>query len=211
MQGKMVEVEQEVHYQDFDDRETESETSVEYEFNEHSSLKLSLPVEWEEHEDTEVTAGLRYKYAFNPHADRAPIVAVSIEPIFPLDGEGGGVDAEAGLYLSKAIGGMDGKHRLHLNLLGYYDNDAESDERDFRYMAIAGYSCQVTPKTSIVADFVREQLDDSGENANIVELGTKHEFNDTFAVALGAGAGLGEESPDFVAHAGFSFRFGRKR
>ncbi|MCL4218502.1 MAG: hypothetical protein KJ052_16060, partial [Candidatus Hydrogenedentes bacterium] len=144
-------------------------------------------------------------------ADSAPIAAVSIETLVPVSGEDNGVDVEAGLYLSKAVGGNDGKHQLHLNVLGYFDNAAESDERDLRYTAIAGYSCQVTPKTSLVADVVREQLDDHKENANILELGTKHEFNETVAGAIGVGAGLGEDSPDFTVHAGISFRFGSKR
>jgi len=207
MEGKTFELEQEVSFRDYSDSEVESETSLEYEFNQRSALKLMVPVEWEEDEDTEVEVGLRYKLVFNPNAERAPILAASVEAIIPDDG---GVDGEVGLYLSKGVGG-EGKHQLHLNLLGYYDNDAESDERDFRYTAIAGYSCQVTEKTTLVFDVEREQLEESSENANIVELGVKHEINDTVAVALGVGAGIGEESPDFVARAGISFRFGPNR
>jgi len=207
MEGKTFELEQEVSFRDYSDSEVESETSLEYEFNQRSALKLTVPIEWEEDEDTEVDVGLRYKLVFNPNADRAPILAASIEAIVPDDG---GVDGELGIYLSKRVGGA-GEHQLHLNLLGYYDNDAESDERDFRYMAIVGYSCQVTTKTSLVVDVEREQLEDSSENAIIVELGVKHEFNDTVAVALGVGAGIGEESPDFTARAGISFRFGPNR
>ncbi|MCC6696068.1 MAG: hypothetical protein IT365_10610 [Candidatus Hydrogenedentes bacterium] len=206
MDGKTFELEQSVQFQNFDEKTTESETSLEYEFNKRSALKLTLPVEWEEDNDTEVEVGLRYKFVFNPDAERAPIVAASIEALAPVDG-GGGVDGELGLYLSKGIAG-DGKHQLHLNLMGYYDNDAESDERDLRYSVLAGYSCQVTPKTSLMAGVEREQLEDSDENSNIVELGMKHECNETVAVALGVGAGIGEESPDFTVRAGISFRFG---
>ena len=206
-----IEIEQEVQYQETDDYQAESETSIEYELTEHSALKLTIPVEKEEGEDTEVEAGLRYKYVFNPNAERAPIVAASVEALVPIEGDGDCVDGEAGLYVSKALGGDDSKHQLHLNLLGHYENDAEAGERDMRYKAIAGYGYQATPKTSLVADVVREQLEDSGENANIVEFGVKHEFNDTFAASLGVGAGIGEESPDFTARAGFSLKFGSKR
>ena len=207
MEGRSFELEQSVLFQNSDDNATESETSLEYEFNERSALKLTVPVEWEEDEDTEVDIGLRYKFVFNPNAERTPIVAASIEALVPADGDDSGVDGELGLYLSKGIA-ADGKHTLHLNLLGYYDNGAESDEREFRYAVLAGYSCRVTPKTFLVVDVEREELEDSDENSNVVELGVKHECNESVAVALGVGAGLGEESPDFTAHAGISFRFG---
>lgn len=205
MEGKTFELEQEVSYRDFRDSEVESETSLEYEINPRSALRLSVPVEWEEDEDAEVTFGLRYKFLLNPNAGRAPLIAASIEAIVPDDGDG--VDGELEFYVSKSVGN-EGKHGLHLNLIGYYDDDADSDERDFQLGAVAGYSYRITPKTDLVADVAWEQLEESGEESTVAEVGVKHDINDTVALALGVGAGIGSDSPDFVAHAGISFRFG---
>ena len=67
-----AELEEEALYQDFDEYQVNSETSLEYAFNRQLSLKLTVPVEWEEHSDTEYGGALRLKLLFNPDAVRPP-------------------------------------------------------------------------------------------------------------------------------------------
>ncbi|MFN7141083.1 MAG: hypothetical protein ACK4UN_17270, partial [Limisphaerales bacterium] len=75
------------------------------------------------------------------------------------------------------------------------------------YTAIIGYSRRLNADTLIVADFVREQERERGENSNIVEVGIRRQITPLTLIAIGLGAGIGEESPDFRATAGFQKSF----
>ncbi len=202
-------LEQEFSYDKYDEYRADTETNLEYAFSEKFGIRLHAPVEFDEDDDTEFgNLGLRLRYIFNPEADSAPVVSLSGEAFFPTDEDSSGMGGELTLTLSKGIG--DGTNKIHGTLVGGYNNDSDDHARDFYYEALVGYSYDVSDKTTLVADFVRKQLDEHGENANIIELGIKHEFTDNFEAALGAGAGIGEESPDFTIHAGVEFKFNLK-
>lgn len=208
--AKTGEVELEVGYADYDDSETEAELTVGYSFTPKWKLELEVPVEKEDGESTELgDVSLELTHTFNPDATKGPLVGVSLEVAAPTGDDSDGISPELKLHLAQPLGGAGSKHTLHLNLAEAYHASADDDERDFQYTAIAGYSYDVSESTTLVLDVVRMQLEDHGENANIIEAGVKHSFNDNVEVALGAGAGLGEESPDLTVHAGIGFRFGK--
>ncbi len=212
-------LELEGEYDKYNDYEAEAEANLEYAFSDKLGLRLHVPVEFEENEDTEFgDVGVRLKYVFNPDAGTAPIVALSGEVFAPTGDDSSGIGGEVMFTISKALGAEE-KNKLHLMLVGDYNNndDDEHDhwgdddgERDFYYEAVVGYSYDVSDQTTLVADFVRKQLETDGDNANIVEVGIKHDFNESFSGALGVGAGIGEESPDFTVRGGIEFRFGPK-
>ena len=70
-----------------------------------------------------------------------------------------------------------------------------------------GYTYQFSDSTRLILDLVREQAELEDENENFIEIGLTHQFTEAFSVAIGGGAGIGEESPDFIARAGFQLRF----
>lgn len=92
----------------------------------------------------------------------------------------------------------------HLDLF-----DKEGDEhQEFGYTAVLGYTFKPTDATTLIADVTFGEAAEEKENTNLVKLGLTHEFNDTVEIGLGIGAGLDDDSPDFVAHAGIEFKFG---
>lgn len=222
MEGKAFELQQKLKLEKFEDEEWTSETSLEYEFNNRWALRLKIPVEFasDDEEDSEDGFGdveLRLKHVFNPDSTGI-VVAGTAAVTFPT-GEGSeGVGADLRLRLSKWDLGKSDKHGLHATLMAKYMSDTEdgedhlfredeAGEREFRWEAVLGYTYQLSESTRLVLDVVREQAELEDENENIVEAGLAHNFSDTFAVAIGAGAGIGEESPDFIARVGFQLRF----
>jgi hypothetical protein len=205
------ELQQKIEYEQNDESEFVSETSIEYEFTEKWALRLLIPVDAPEDEGAEPgNTGIRLKHVFNPHTESGPIVALTAEAALPTGEDSRGVGGDLRLRFTQGIGGPDAKHKLHLTLKGKYDAGAESHERDSRYEAVAGYTFDVSPRTTLIADVVRKQLKADGANANIVELGVKHAIGDAMTIGAGAGVGFGEQSPDFSAQAGIQFRLGRR-
>lgn len=221
------EVQEKLKYDDYDRYEAESETSVEYEFTRRLALRLQVPVEKEEDENTELgNVKLRLKYILNPDAVRVPIAALTLEGGLPTGEDSEGVDADLRLRLTKPIGGVDSKHALHLTLSEKYVGDEQSDDdhdrfesllshnddsREFLFMAAGGYSYRIGARTTVIGDAVFKQSDKDGKEAKLLEAGIKHDIGKSATLALGLGAGLDDESPDWTARAGIQFRFGGKR
>lgn len=221
------EVQEKLKYDDYDRYEAESETSIEYEFTRRLALRLQVPVETEEDENTELgDLKLRLKYILNPDAVRAPFAALTLEGGLPTGEDSEGVDADLRLRLTKPIGGVDSKHALHLTLSEKYVGDEHSDDnhdrfesllsrnddsREFLFMAAGGYSYRIGARTTVIGDAVFKQLDRDEKDAKLLEVGIKHDIGKSTTLALGFGAGLDDESPDWTARAGIQFRFGGKR
>jgi hypothetical protein len=58
-----------------------------------------------------------------------------------------------------------------------------------------------------VADDVREQRREQGQNSNFFELGLVQELTHKLKLAAGVGAGMGEESPDVTSSLGVPWDF----
>ena len=219
MEAKGVEVEQKVVFEKSDAKVWTSETSVEYALTEQWAVELEVPYEFVEGGGDHVgDVGLSVEYVFNPGSESGLVAGVIAGAAFPTGDDSSGVDADLKLQLSKWNLGGSEKHGVHATLEGKYNNDAgsaekhllredESGERDFRYAAVLGYTYQATPSTRLVVDVVRKQLAEEDHNANLVEVGLTHKLSESTTVAVGAGIGVGEESPDYLARAGVQFRF----
>ncbi len=209
-----LELELETEYAKYEDAELEIEGTVGYAFSEKWKLEAALPVEYEEGDGTELgDVSLKVFHTFNPDTESWPLLGVSLKLAFPTGDHGdddshSGIDTEVMLYAMQPLGGAESKHQLHLNLGGTFVGGASDDERDFRYSALLGYSYTVSERTTLVADFVREQLEESGEDSTMIEFGVKYQVNDSVDVAAGAGIGLGDDSPDFMVKAGVGFKVG---
>ncbi|WP_157698782.1 hypothetical protein [Geobacter sp. DSM 9736] len=80
---------------------------------------------------------------------------------------------------------------------------AEELERADMYKAIFGFSGRVDPDTMMVIDIIRENEREKDKESNVVELGFRRQLTPLTVIAVGAGAGFGDESPDFRATVAF--------
>ncbi|MGI4802230.1 MAG: hypothetical protein ACRYF2_18205 [Janthinobacterium lividum] len=62
---------------------------------------------------------------------------------------------------------------------------------------VVGYSQLVAPTLVAVADYLREKQGPRERDANIVEVGLRHQVSDALMLGVGLGAGIGRESPQF--------------
>ncbi|MBI4556133.1 MAG: hypothetical protein HY706_00995 [Candidatus Hydrogenedentes bacterium] len=219
------EVQEKLKYDAYDDYEAEAETSVEYEVTRKLAVRLFGAVERGEKYDIEGDLKLRLKYVLNPDAERAPIAAVTLEGAFPVGHDNDGIDVDLRLRLTNRLSGENDRHAFHLTLSGKYVGDEDvahdgirdifrkdrEDARKFLFMAVPGYTFDLTPQTTLVADVAYKQLAEKGADATLLELGVKHNLGKSTTLALGAGLGLGDDAPDWTARAGIQFRFGGKR
>lgn len=59
----------------------------------------------------------------------------------------------------------------------------------------------------ILADYIHEQEIEEGVTSNIAEIGVRRMLNPLTLIAIGAGVGLDDESPDFRVRFGFQMSF----
>lgn len=211
-----LELEIKASYEDFDDgHETELEAEFSYGINDNVRIGLDVPFEWEEDgEDGIGDVGAFLEWVANPDSDGI-VVGGEFKLTAPTGEESDGVGGEAQLRFSKSFAE---KHGLHLTLKGYYESedddddqhlfDEDEDDDGLGYMAVLGYTFKPAESTTLIADVAVGETSDEDENTNLLELGLKHEFNDSIEIGLGVGAGLDDDSPNFVAHAGVEFKFG---
>ena len=219
MEGGAFELKQELKLMKYEDAtEWESETSLEYEFNPRWALRLEVPYEFGDEEDSVGDVEVRLKHVFNPDSPNGFVVGGTAAMTFPTGEDSSGVGGDLRLRLSQWDLGTSGKHGLHGNLRLQYDTDVESgehhllredepEERDFRLGAVLGYTYQATDATRLVVDVIGEQLKEDGAEAAMVELGLTHKLGNATTLAIGVGAGLGGDGPDYTAKAGLQFRF----
>lgn len=201
-------VEEEVAHDHYKKYETTPETTVEYECTEHCLVGASVPVKVEKDEATHIgNADAHVKYTFNPDAAHGPVAAVTAAVEAPTADQAKGVGGEVALRLSQKVGGAESKHQVHLQASEAYANDVEKGERHAHYTALAGYTYQASPSTSLVADISHEQLSERHKYADVLEVGVKEEVGDHMTLALGGGPGFGPDSPEWRLQAGVGFQF----
>ena len=210
------ELEIKASYEDFSEgHETELEAELSYGLNKNFRLGLNVPFEWEEDgEDGIGDVGAFLEWVANPESDGI-IAGGEFKVTAPTGEDSDGIGGEAQLRFSKSIAE---KHGLHLTLKGIYASEDDDDEHglfdddedgdEFGYQAVLGYTFRPVESTALIADVAMGEAPGEGEHTNLLELGLTHEFNDTVEVGIGVGAGLDDDSPDFVAHAGIEIKFG---
>jgi len=142
-------------------------------------------------------------YNFNTESLALPALAVAARADFPTGIDRRGVDAEFKLLATRSIGNR--LDRLHLNVIYMRAGNPGPGERRDRYAVILGYSGRLGPDMILVANVLRELERDKGIESNLVELGVRRQVTPLLVVALGAGAGIGDESPDVRVTAGLQY------
>jgi hypothetical protein len=126
--------------------------------------------------------------------------------VLPTGENAEGVDTQLKFIATKTIGD-EHLDRLHLNLTYAHKFDRPDDERSDRYEAILGYSRRLGPDTILVADFVRSEELMEGMESNIVEVGIRQQLDPLTVISIGAGAGIGDDSPDYLITIGIQRTF----
>lgn len=146
-------------------------------------------------------------YNFNKEQAWLPAFALSADFTKPLGA--GGRSAETGLtaVVSKTITPAVDR-RLHLNASWLRSLSPDEDERRDRYRVIAGYSQLVRPDVALVLDYVREQQERHERDANILEAGLRYQLSDRVTLGVGAGVGIGRDSPRFRGIVSLQLGFG---
>lgn len=139
-------------------------------------------------------------YNFNTESRKVPAFAVAGRITAPSGRNSRGVDSAIKFIATKSISNRF--DRVHLNLELERNGGARFDERNTLYTAIFGYSGRVGADTVFVADFVRKQERMRGENSNIIEAGIRRQINPLTILTIGAGVGIGEQSPRFQIRIG---------
>jgi hypothetical protein len=142
-------------------------------------------------------------YNFNQESIVLPAFSLVAGAEFPSGRNSAGVDPRVKGILTKTLGRSLRMHRLHLNGVWLHEAGRRDDERSDRWRAIVGYSVRAWPDGVLVADFVREEGRREDEEANVFEVGLRIQITPLTVVVIGAGAGVGDESPDARATAGF--------
>ena len=118
-----------------------------------------------------------------------------------------GVDTQFKFIATKTLGAGSRLQRLHLNLIYRHNAQAQATEHSNRYAAIVGYSQRLNADTVGILDFVREQELKENKTANILEVGLRRQMTPLRTLAIGAGVGIGQDSPDFRLTAAFQQSF----
>lgn len=134
-------------------------------------------------------------YQFTKDRDGLPAMAIS-PSIAPSLGQQQGTETNLTFLATKSLSGKQEGPNLHLNLSWLHIIDNAATDRENRYRAVVGYSHPFSKDTALVLDFVREQRRERGSNSNFVEIGVRQRVAEDLTFSVGAGAGIGEDSPD---------------
>ncbi|WP_448206059.1 hypothetical protein [Azospirillum sp. sgz302134] len=123
----------------------------------------------------------------------------TVEPLVSIPYGSGDTATEAGITarMTQPLGTSSTAPRLHVNLGWRHLFDPTSDQRDNRFLAVAGVNVAVAPTTAIVVDVLREQLQERGKADNFVEAGLRHMVAEKTALGVGVGVGFGPDSPRY--------------
>jgi hypothetical protein len=97
--------------------------------------------------------------------------------------------------------------QLYINEIWKRNAEWGTDEYNDRYIVNLSYSYSIGPDTSLVAGFIRDQKLKESKATNIVGLGIHHQLTPQTVLALGTGANIHKDSPDFRVMLAFNFSF----
>ena len=100
--------------------------------------------------------------------------------------------------------------RLHLNAAWLRNLDPGGDERRNRYRVVLGYSQLVASDLAVVLDYVREGQGRGEGAANVFEAGLHYQAGERVRLGIGAGVGVGRDSPRLRALLSVQVELGRR-
>lgn len=135
-------------------------------------------------------------YNFNTENLWFPAVALKGGLEFPSGIDSSGVDTRLKLILTKTLSRSSFFHRIHFNFEWRHNNSPIPREREDRYIAVLGYQLRLGPNNQFIADIYRHQEINKDKVSNIIEVGLRHQWNPLTVLALGAGVGFTDQSPE---------------
>src|SRR5690606_29400678 len=108
-----------------------------------------------------------------------------------------GWDTTLGFMASKQVIGGEMPGAVHFNAAWTHNFDDQPEERDDLYRFALGYNQSLTPETTVIVDFAREQHVTDDELENVVEAGIRQNIDEKTVLNIGGGFGFGDDSPDF--------------
>lgn len=175
----------------------------------NSELSLSLPFEFGSAvaEEGLRNIGVELLYNFNTEGKYLPAFAIAGEIEFPTGNGPEGVDTALKFIATRTIGWTSLLQRAYFNAAWLHNDDPQPHERDDRYKIVVGYAVHAGADTMILADYIHEQELERGVTSNIAELGVRRMLNPLTVIAVGAGVGLDNDSPDFRIRFGLQKSF----
>lgn len=148
-------------------------------------------------------------YNFNTESVWVPAMALSVKTDFPTGDDSRGVDVTTKIILSKMPYVYTTLlHRVHVNLIWKHNAGRDKEtERSDMFKGIFGFSMRACKDTALVLDYVREQKEEKHQDSNVVEAGFRRQLTPFTLVAIGAGAGIGEESEKYRVTVGVQHSF----
>ncbi len=184
------------------------EPRIEYGFAPNWQGRIAVPFEFGSDIDDGIgDVGVEVFYNFNAEDLSTPAFAVSVGADFPTGEDSAGIDPTVRFIATKTLGTGANLDRLHLNLSYSYNDQSGNDERDHRFGAVLGYSRRLNSETMLLTDVVYEQEEEKGKEALLVELGVRYQLTPLSVLAIGAGAGINKDAPDFRITGGFQYSF----
>jgi hypothetical protein len=152
-------------------------------------------------------------YNFNTEGKFLPALALAGTLTVPTGLRSEGTDYNGRFILTKSFLGT--LNRLHLNVVYFHNSQpgvlaeggALKQERLDRFALLVGYSTRISPQSSLVLDFVREQRRFRGELGSLLEAGIRRQMNPRLVLSAGASAGLGTDADKFTATLGLQHAF----
>ena len=136
-------------------------------------------------------------YQFNGNSTYVPAFAVQAGYTTPFGAGEKSAQIALEAIATKYFGPSDTSPRLHLNLFWTHRTTPGATTRDDQLAIGVAYSMLVRSDTAMVIDFVHGALSSKGKDENIVDAGFRHEIGSSWAVSVGAGAGIAANSPNY--------------
>jgi hypothetical protein len=170
---------------------------VQYTFRRHWQVQVASPLlagPADRSGSGDVTLGIAHQ--FLEERGIVPHLAASASVDLPTGRNSAGADTDVEFLATKTFGDGPARDRLHFNGTWLRNAARRRGQREHHYELVAGYSRNMTETTVILADYAREQAQERGETANMLEFGVRQGVWGGIILSLGVGKGIAEESPN---------------
>lgn len=124
-----------------------------------------------------------------------PAVALSGSYATPYGSGHKSAEWSYSMAATKYLGASKASPRLDLNLNWTHVTQPAASDRPDQFEIGVGASCLLTPATALVVDVFHGARPQRGQNQTFIDAGVIWEIDPSTSLGLGAGAGIGEQSP----------------
>lgn len=136
-----------------------------------------------------------------------PALAVEGDLNLPTGTSDDGWDVGLQVIATKTVISGPTQGQIHLNFTETRNGQAHSDQREFVYNAVIGYSQRILDETVLVLDVGRSQGFSHNDETNFAEVGLIQKVTEHLNLAVGVGLGFGDESYTYGGNFAFQYEF----